>query len=239
MKVLHVIPAVAARYGGPSGVVVHMARALQAKGVEVLIATTDADGPGGRLDVPSGVETEWAGAPTIFFPRRGGEAAKLSPALGRWLLGEVRRYDLVHVHAVFSFACAAAAAAALARRRPYVVRPLGTLAPWSLEQKPLRKRLALAAGGRRLLARAAAVHYTTEAERRSTEAALGTRNGVVVPLGVDPALLGPRPPSTTQARPYVLALGRLHPKKRLPALVEAFARARERLPAGARLVLAG
>ena len=44
MKVLHVIPSVAPRYGGPSRAVVEMCRALRAGGVDTLIATTDADG---------------------------------------------------------------------------------------------------------------------------------------------------------------------------------------------------
>jgi hypothetical protein len=43
MKVLHVIPAVAARYGGPSLAVFEMCRALGERGAEVLIATTDAE----------------------------------------------------------------------------------------------------------------------------------------------------------------------------------------------------
>ena len=44
MKILHVIPSVAPRYGGPSQAVVEMCRALRATGTEVMIATTDADG---------------------------------------------------------------------------------------------------------------------------------------------------------------------------------------------------
>ena len=44
MKVLHVIPAVAPRYGGPSQAVIQMSQALRSEEVEVLIATTDADG---------------------------------------------------------------------------------------------------------------------------------------------------------------------------------------------------
>ena len=45
MRVLHVIPAVAPRYGGPSQAVVGMCRALDARGVTTMVATTNADGP--------------------------------------------------------------------------------------------------------------------------------------------------------------------------------------------------
>ena len=46
MRVLHVIPSVAQRYGGPSRAVIEMCRALRQDGVDTLIATTDADNPG-------------------------------------------------------------------------------------------------------------------------------------------------------------------------------------------------
>jgi len=54
MKVLHVIPAVSPRYGGPSKRVLPMCRALLAQGVDVQIATTDAE-PGGHIQVELGI----------------------------------------------------------------------------------------------------------------------------------------------------------------------------------------
>ena len=69
VRVLHVIPAVAPRYGGPSSSIVEMCRALNAQGVETLLATTDADGDS-RLDVELGREVCWHGIETIFFRRR-------------------------------------------------------------------------------------------------------------------------------------------------------------------------
>jgi hypothetical protein len=58
LRVLHVIPAVAPRYGGPSTAIWPMTDALRKLGgVDVEIATTDADGPEGRLtksDLPAG-----------------------------------------------------------------------------------------------------------------------------------------------------------------------------------------
>ena len=55
MKILHVIPAIAPRYGGPSTAVIQMSRALAAAGAEVHLASTDADGSE-RLPYPPG---EW------------------------------------------------------------------------------------------------------------------------------------------------------------------------------------
>lgn len=42
MKVLHVIPSISERSGGPGQAIIPMCRALRDKGVDVLLATTDA-----------------------------------------------------------------------------------------------------------------------------------------------------------------------------------------------------
>ena len=84
MRVLHVIPAVAPEYGGPSHAIVAMCRALIARGVEVQIASTDAE-PGGHLSVELESATAHAGVPAIFFHRELSEAFKYSSAMARWL----------------------------------------------------------------------------------------------------------------------------------------------------------
>ena len=226
MKVLHVIPAVAPRYGGPSRALVEMAAALLAEGVAVLVATTDADGDG-RLPAPIGEMTAYRGIPARFFRRQWSEAFKYSRPLARWLAGHVGDFDVVHVHAVFSHSSLAAAGACRRRGVPYVVRPLGSLAPWSLRQRRWLKRLLWHVGVKQMLRGAAAVHYTAEGERREAEGRLGLDNGVVIPLGIDEGALdgggsiGDDAPSVGGA-PYVLALSRLHPKKNLKSLVRAF-----------------
>jgi len=229
VKVLHVVPAIAERYGGPSRAVVEMGRALIGRGVDTLIATTDADGEG-RLPLATGRVIEHQGVPTIVFPRQWSEALKYSGPLARWLEAHVAAFDVVEIHAVFSHACLAAARACRRQAVPYVVRPLGTLDPWSLRQKPLRKRLLWQAGARRMLRGAAAVHYTTAAERRLAESGLSLARGVVIPLGVDEAFAAAAPAGAAfRARhpvlgddPYVLALSRLDPKKGIELLIDAF-----------------
>jgi glycosyltransferase involved in cell wall biosynthesis len=223
MRVLHVIPAVAARYGGPSQAIVGMGRALCQHGVQVLIATTDADGSG-RLPVQHGVEVTWQGVPAIFFTRQWTEAFKYSRPLAVWLNRQVGAFDVVHIHAVFSHACIAAAQAARKASVPYVVRPLGTLDPWSLRQKPIRKRVLWYTHVRRMLDGAAAIHFTTAAEQRLAQQPLGLARGTVIPLGVDDSLFSDAQASASrqEADPFVLVLGRLHPKKRLESLFEVF-----------------
>ncbi len=152
MKVLHVIPAIAPRYGGPSRAILGLCRALLDK-VEVQLVSTNADGAG-CLDLPLGVPVEFRGVPTIAFSRMGPEGLKYSAGLARWVAGHVAEYDLVHIHAPFSHACVAAARSARQAGRPWIIRPLGTLDSWSIRRRGLRKQLFLAAGLKSLLLQA-------------------------------------------------------------------------------------
>jgi glycosyltransferase involved in cell wall biosynthesis len=241
MKVLHVIPALASRYGGPSVAAIGLCTALQRRGVESLLVCTDADGPG-RLPIRTEVETEFGGARVVFFGCFRGESLKLSPRLASWLRGNVRSFDIVHIHSVFSHPSLAAGRACRRQSVPYVVRPLGHLDRWSLRQHAYRKRLFLVLGGDRMLRRAAAIHWTAGAEQEAAAGGLGALPGFVIPLGVDDSLFSPRRESfrakTPQfaGRPYLLFLSRLHPKKNVEALIEAFGRLEG---SGHHLVIAG
>jgi glycosyltransferase involved in cell wall biosynthesis len=128
MRVLHVIPAVAPRYGGTSRAIVEMCHALQERGIEPLIVSTDADGAG-RLPVELAHSLVYKRVPVVFFSRQWSEAFKYSHPLARWVGGHVREFDVVHIHAVFSHACLAAAKACRRYNVPYVVSPHGTLDP--------------------------------------------------------------------------------------------------------------
>jgi glycosyltransferase involved in cell wall biosynthesis len=245
LKILHVIPSVAPRYGGPSQAIYTMCRALQAQGTEVLIATTNADG-NKELTVPLGEVVVYQDVPTIFFARQWSEALKYSRPLALWLDRNVDKFDIAHIHAVFSHACVAAARACRKNVVPYLVRPLGTLDPWSLKQKSVRKRLFWHLGVKRMLTEAAAIHYTSAEEKRLVETKLGLPGGVVVPNGIDLSFIerkvepfAPRQPEIGH-RPYVLALSRIHPKKGFELLIESFAALKKRgLSKAWRLVFAG
>jgi len=229
LKVLHVIPAVAPRYGGPSRVIFEMCRSIQQKGTEVLVATTDADGAG-RLPVEAGAAIAYRQVPTIFFKRQLSEVFGYSFSLARWLNDNVKNFDVVHIHAVFSHPCLAAARACRRSEVPYIVRPLGSLDPWSMRQKPHRKKLMWHLSAGRMLSEAAAVHYTTREEQRLAEASLGLTQGVVIPLGIEMGMTEDatsaesfrRNHPSLDSNPYILTLSRLHPKKNMELLLEAF-----------------
>jgi glycosyltransferase involved in cell wall biosynthesis len=217
-----------------------MCLALVRAGVDVTLASSDADGDG-RLEVPLEEPIEREGVPSIFFARAASEAFKWTPALSRWLRSNTASFDIVHVHAVFSHACLATGRACRRAGRPYLVRPLGSLDPWSLRRHRVRKRVLMTAGARSLLQGAAAIHYTSAEERRLAEGALaGLPPGVVVPLGVDDELFKHAADTRrTDAATYVLSLSRLDPKKGVDVVIRAFHLLAEEGTAPPRLVIAG
>ena len=201
-----------------------MIAALRAGGVDASIVATDADGPG-RLPVDLGTETMFQGVPVRFFSCQASESFKWSRPLASWLHSQVHAFDLVHVHAVFSHSSIAAGRACRAAGVPYIVRPLGTLDPWSLSRHAWRKRLLLRVAVRSLLSGAVAMHYTSDGEARLAETALPWLPApVVVPLGVDEQLFAESPADveSNTRTPYVLAMSRLDPKKGIEVLIDAF-----------------
>jgi glycosyltransferase involved in cell wall biosynthesis len=267
MRVLHVIPSVAERSGGPATAIIPMCRALIDQGVEVLLVTTDAGLSDDQLDRNSGgkppfqtcsfsgalqnseklpdfeqLEKEqvrkgglppllrdYKGVPAMFFPSQLGESFKYSRPLASWLRSNIQHFGLAHIHAVFNHSSVAAAHACRKAGVPYVVRPLGTLDPWSMTQKSLRKRLFWQVSGKGMLRRASAVHYTSEVEKRATEELFDLNHGKVIALGIDGEVsnafgkdrLNEYFPLLARD-PYLLVMSRLHPKKGLDVLLDAF-----------------
>jgi len=191
-----------------------MCRALMQEGIEVLLlSTTD-----GLSEIRDAVE--YKGVPAIFFPPKFSASFKYSRPLASWLSSNIKNFDLAHIHAVFNHSSIAASQACRKSGVPYIIRPLGTLDPWSMAQKSLRKRLFWQVSGRAMLRDASAVHYTSEVERLSTERLLGLNHGKVIALGIDPNSNGNG--SRIFPEPYVLVLSRLHPKKGVDVLIDAF-----------------
>jgi glycosyltransferase involved in cell wall biosynthesis len=225
MKVLHVIPSLARRYGGPSQAIIEMCQALQSENIEVLIATTNADGDG-RLPVDLERSLTYEGVPAIFFSRQLSEAFKYSRPLSSWLDKNVTGFDLLHIHAVFSHSSLAAANACQKHKVPYVIRPLGSLDPWSLTQRKLEKNFLWHLAVKKMLTLAAAIQYTTAAEKQRAEGALDIDSGVVIPLGITDEIVAAncngKVPIHVTNKPYVLMLSRLHPKKGLELFIEVF-----------------
>ena len=222
MRALHVIAGVGASDGGPSVAVRGMTEALAARGIQVSVATTNADGAG-SLDVPLDRPVMEGGVTFHYFRRTMPGSWKFSVPLTQWLWHHVHQFDVVHVHALFSYSTIPACRIARWRGVPYVIRPLGTLDAWSLGQKSWRKAPYLRLVERSHLDHAAALHATSEAEGDSLRALGYPDRTRVIPLGVSV----PSRESTNAegaGQPLrLLFLSRLHEKKGIPLLLEALA----------------
>lgn len=242
LRVLHVIPSVSQSSGGPSKAIGQMEQVLAASGVEVVTITTDDDGNAARLTVETGTAIACNGATRFYFPRQT-LAYKASMPMLRWLRREVPGFDLVHVHALFSFAPVAAAWIARNAGVPYIIRPLGVLNHYGMEHRRSRLKalsIRLVEGG--LLRNAAAVHFTADQERDEASALGIPMHSAVVPLGIEsmPAasaeLFLTAHPALGDRR--LLFLSRVDPKKNIEVLLQAVAQAR-RSVAGLSLIICG
>jgi len=143
----------------------------------------------------------------------------------RWLLDNINNYDIVHLHGMWRPLLAAAAAAATRNHVPYLLQPHGMLDVWSMRQKGLKKRLAWKLLWQGISERAAFVHVLNEGEAEGVRqcgvrAPLVTIGNGIFRKQLDEVDSMPSDPLDTP--PYILFLSRLHAKKGLDILAEAF-----------------
>jgi glycosyltransferase involved in cell wall biosynthesis len=202
-----------------------MEQALTAIGVTIVTATTDhARGVRGPAceEIPCD-----AGKITRYYARKLTNFYKVAPGMIPWLWKNVRRFDAVHIHALFSFSSIAAALVAWFRGVPFIIRPLGTLTRYGITHRALLKAISLVLIEGPILRRAAAVHFTSSEEQDEARALKISMRGVVIPLGIESS-----PPGnssrleeaypTLRGRTAVLFLSRLDPKKNVEALLDGF-----------------
>jgi glycosyltransferase involved in cell wall biosynthesis len=219
MRILQVIPSLAPCNGGPSVVLPVIERALTAQGVTVVTVTTDDEGTGQRNLKGNGQARVENGVVRRYFPKQT-EFYKVSLPLSRWIYHEVKNFDVVHIHALFSFTSIAAARAARNVGVPYVIRPLGVLNRYGMEQRRANlKKLSFRWLEGPLLRDASAVHFTSAAEQAEGESLGIPLRSVVIPLGLPFNELKPDPAIKEL---MVLYLSRLDPKKNLEGLLNAW-----------------
>jgi glycosyltransferase involved in cell wall biosynthesis len=131
--------------------------------------------------------------------------------------------DVLHIHGMWNPYLAAFARTAIKHRIPYIVAPHGMLEPWSLSAHGWRKSIALRTYQGRVLAQAAGIHATSDAEAQN----LRRLSWVRAPIFVIPnAVEEPKHLRTSTmrkgARSVLLFMSRLHEKKGLDILLQAW-----------------
>ncbi len=248
LRVLLVIPGMHPKDGGPPRVVSGSALALAREGVSVEIATT------GLLEEEAATRAAWpelaaAGIPLHIFPRTGPWAIGISPGLEAFARQRAGDFDILHIHCIWENALARAARAFHAAGKPYCVSAHGMLDRWQVRRSKAKKWVARTVFGiGRMLRDADAILYGSReeagegADLRLPGQSLVMPNGIILPTApaddsVRQSLLE-RFPALRDASRTVLFFSRLHPKKGLDLLVDAFGRVKADFPGAALFAVA-
>lgn len=233
MRVLHVMPSLTRAFGGPTQSWVGFARAARTQGIDVSVIAPRVS----RRD-QAWLEEKAPGAICKFFRSVGKGGITLAPGLLRWLGAHGQEYDAIHVHGLLNPISSLALRMCTQRGWPVVSRPFGTLSTYTFNHRRSGlKSLYFRNLDGPSLVQANGVHFTTDAER--DEAAwhginFQGRSHVVPPPLSEIPYVKARP--TTEAN--VLFLSRLHPKKNVECILEAWPLVQRILPK-AKLVIAG
>ena len=146
-----------------------------------------------------------------------------------------RSVDLVHAHGLWDGAVVAGERLARKAGCPFVVSPHGMLEPWAFRHNRLKKCLPWHLWERRALASADVLEAKSDMEAAGFPAVGLHNTAAVIPVGLDLPPEASKPPSQAGSRRCVF-LSRLHVKKGIDILLEAWARTR---PVQWQLTIAG
>ena len=231
MRIVHVVGTLDPAAGGPPQVCLRLGAAQAALGHDVHVVYFSTTAAHARIEAEVGrvPNHERIRLHPVVDP--GARERLLAPRARRVLDDLIADADFVHIHGIWGTLLITAARAARRRGVPHCFQPHGMLDPWSLSQKRLKKRIALRLGYRAALAGASFIQtLNVDEQRLMAPLRLGVRT-VVVPNGIYVEEIEPMPaPGTFRAahprladRPFVLFLSRLHYKKGLDILADAFA----------------
>ena len=239
MNVLHVIPSLDPRSGGPVKAVQGLSEKLAERGIGITVFATKNGGKESQIKLSSTIKSE-------VFSSFGPRNFAFSPAFKNAVQKQIKNFDLVHIHTLWSFPGWVASHYCQKRGVPYVVRPCGMLASPCLAYGTLQKKVYSTLIERKNLNRAGAIHFTTQEEKNQSEAFGLTSKTAVIPLGLNLADYSNLPlrgefrktHPHLQNKKIILFLGRMTVRKGLDLMIQVFAEVLKKNK-DAHLVIAG
>jgi glycosyltransferase involved in cell wall biosynthesis len=171
---------------------------------------------------PHVMPREWSEVRPVLRRRVGPVQFSWAPGLEAAALG--LSAHLIHSHGLWQHPSLVAAAVAQRTAVPHVISPRGMLEPWALRRSRLKKWLCLRWFQSGALRQAACIVATSAQERAAVRAAGFDRQRIeVIPNGVDVPAVPSRPwLGETNRKRKALFVSRIHPKKGLMELIEAW-----------------
>ena len=225
IKVIHTINAFTATTGGTATCVYDLLRALNDHGdIEADIVVTKPE-----------QAIMGKGEPWIFSVENDEKTPfSISSNLRKELLKS--NADVYHTNGLWRYCNHVTASVARQKGKPYVITPHGMLYPQALMQSQWQKKLLRCVIFDKDLREAACIHVTCEEEMRHVRA-LGFTNPIAVIA--NPIFLPKVMPKMHSDKVSFGYLGRLHPRKKVERLLDAFAALSEEERARCELVIMG
>lgn len=209
MKVLTFITSISLKGGGPSRSVPMLAKGLAEVGVDVTLMTFRTEDMNTHALEGTNVKLK------VWEP---GTPMK---EIETFILAE--GFELIQLQSMWAWSYHQVARLARKHGIPYIVTPRGMLEPWSLAQKKWKKKVALMVYQMKDMQRAAAIFTTAEMEAQHVRE-LGVRvPRSIIPNGIETDGYGCRT-SMEGVKRQILFLSRVHEKKGIELLIDAFAR---------------
>lgn len=233
-RALHCVAALNQQFGGPSRTVPALCDVLAQEIEWVGLASNDLVGATTPVIRPANPRVDLQLVRATYIP---GVRALWAPGFSAQLVRLIsrNRVSIVHDHGIWHLTNHAVARAAAKSSIPRVVSPRGMLMSWSLGKSRRRKALTMKLFQGRDLDLAAGFVATSDEEARDIRALSLPQPIALIPNGVDVPPSDRYDPPTFMSR-RIGVISRLHPKKGLLKLLEAWSRARA---IGWKLIIAG
>lgn len=222
MRVLHITPYVASKFGGPSQVIKDMVLANKLAGIKADILTTSA----GLTDEDKiKLKNFYQGHDSNLIIQ---QISKLglwhyAPLMKEWLEKNRSNYDLIHLHIPFTYPFAVGAEAAKKADIPYVISSHGLLSQYCLKQKYLKKKMYLELFERKRINASSCLFVTTDFEANEIAFHNFKTEIKIMPLAVENK--GQRKENYSNSEALkIVCTARLHPIKNIPILLRAVER---------------